>query len=284
MTLAGRLRPMVAGAAWTLGSRMPHWARRLVCALAPWLVVVLPLGGLRQWGYNVEMALGRQPSMEERRRLVSSWLRNNLMSLSLARWSDDDVLLRTIISDDDVAKLRQSLDGNGLVLALPHMGSWDFAGAWCARVGIKVLSVAERLPSGMYERFRDARAGMGMDILPVGQPDLMRSLATAVRGGNAVCLLSDRDLSGRGLQVPWPGVASLVSVPAGPALLSRMTKCDLRVVSTRFRGDRVEIMVGDVIPIGTPTEMMTGVVAEFAAAVRMAPTSWLMLQPLFRAP
>ncbi|MGV8847411.1 LpxL/LpxP family acyltransferase [Tessaracoccus sp.] len=283
MTCVSRLRTGVTSTVWTVGSRLPHWVRQVVCTVGPWFIAPLPVAGLRQWGDNVETIHGTQPSMSMRRGVVSAWLRNTLMSLSLARWSDDDVLRRCIVSDDDVAKLRRSLDGPGLVLVLPHMGSWDFAGAWCTRVGIKVLSVAERLPRGVYERFREARAGMGMDILPVGQPDLMRALANAVHGGRAVCLLSDRDLSGRGLEVPWPGASRVVSVPAGPALLSRLTGCDLRVVSTAFRGDSVEIRVGDVIPISTPAVMMAQVVDGFAEAVQQDPTSWLMLQPMFRS-
>ncbi|MEO7589251.1 MAG: hypothetical protein ABIS84_14630 [Arachnia sp.] len=282
MRLKKRLRVATTSLVWSVGSRLPHWGRRIACAVGPRLFGILPLQGVRQWEDNVEVALGRRPTALERRELLDSWLRNNLMSLSLARWSDDDVLSRVVIDDEGVARLRQSLAGPGLVLVLPHMGSWDFAGAWCARVGIKVVSVAERLPRGVYERFRDARAGMGMDILPVGQANLMRVLAEAVRQGQAVCLLSDRDLSGRGLTVAWPGTDATVSVPAGPALLARVTGCDLRVVTTAFRGDCVELSIGDVIPTGPPAEMMEGVVAGFADAVRHDPTSWLMLQPFFR--
>lgn len=267
---------------WRVGSRVPHWTRRLICTIAPWPISVLPLDGLRQWEINTRTALGREPTKTQRRELVSSWLNNNLMSLSLARWSDSDILDRVIISDGDLRKLRTSLAGPGLVLALPHMGSWDFAGAWCARVGIKVMSVAEKLPRGIYERFRDARAKMGMDILPVDQPDLMRSLVESVRRGDAVCLLSDRDLSGRGVQVPWPGSGHMVHVPAGPAILARLSGCDMRAAFTRFHGDQVQVIIGDVINVGSPAEMMTAAVAQFAEGVRSSPTDWLMLQPFFK--
>lgn len=282
MRLAKRAQPLVTRAVWELGSRISHTLRRGICAVLPWPLSVLPLPALRQWGKNVSLALDRVPTAAERRALTAAWLRNNLMSLSLAHWSDEDIMTRVIISDRDLARLRDSLAGPGLVLALPHMGSWDFAGAWCSRVGIKVLSVAERLPKGLYERFRDARAGMGMDILPMGQPDLMRSLVASVRRREAVCLLSDRDLSGRGIDVTWPATGQTCSVPAGPALLSRVTGCDMRVVTTRFRGDRVELLVGDVIPVAPPAAMMGRAVAEFAAAVEDSPTDWLMLQPFFR--
>lgn len=282
MPRSRRMQSALTNVVWSVGSRLPHWARRLICTIAPWPISVLPLGGVRQWESNTLTALGHTPTGAQRRALVSSWLNNNLMSLSLARWSDSDILDRVIISDEDLLKLRTSLAGPGLVLALPHMGSWDFAGAWCARVGIKVMSVAEKLPRGIYERFRDARAGMGMDILPVDQPDLMRSLVESVRRKEAVCLLSDRDLSGRGLQVPWPGSGQLVHVPAGPALLARLSGCDMRAAFTRFHGDQVQVIIGDVIDVGSPADMMAEAVAQFAEAVRSSPTDWLMLQPFFK--
>lgn len=151
---------------WALASRLPRPVAELLAILIASACVLLPIRGVRRWDSNVEITTGRRPTFGERWRMLRWWARNNLWSLSLARWSDDEVLSRVIISDEDMERLRTSLAGPGLVLALPHMGSWDFAGAWCARVGIQVVSVAERLPDGLFELFRDARAGMGMEISP----------------------------------------------------------------------------------------------------------------------
>ena len=201
----------LTGVAWAVGRRIP---RRVGDALARVLsapLALLPLPAVGAWADTVATATGRRPGLRRRRRLLENWLRNTLWSLSLERWSDADVLAVADIPDADVAGLRESLAGPGLVLALPHMGSWDLAGAWCARVGIKVVSVAERLPDGLFERFRDARAAMGMDIYAVDQPDLMRLLARDVADRRVVCLLSDRDLSSRGVAVAWPrGGARLI--------------------------------------------------------------------------
>ena len=161
------------------------------------------------------------------------------------------------------------------------MGSWDFAGAWCARIGVKVVSIAERLPDGLFELFRDARAGMGMDIYAVDEPDLMRRRANDVKAGRMVCLLSDRDLSSRGVRIGWPGTPLVLPVPAGPALLARRTGADLRVATTRFDGDRLRLNVSDVIDGASPAELMTGVVGHFADAVRASPENWLMLRRAF---
>lgn len=271
----------VAQLAWAVGGRL---SRRTGDALARILAPVLsllPLAPLRAWEVTILDAIGRAPTRRERRLMVTNWLRNTLWSFSLATWGDDEVLRTVLIADDDVAKLRRSLAGPGLVLALPHMGSWDGAGTWAAASGIPVVSVAERLPAGLYERFRDARAAMGIAIHPVDRPDVLARLAEDVRARRMVCLLSDRDLSGRGVATPWPGGGQL-RVPAGPALLARRTGADLRVVTSRFEGRHLMLEVSDPIEGGSVSEVMGRVVGVFADAVRRSPENWLMLRRALR--
>lgn len=263
---------------WACGSRLPHGARELLCRAGGWLIGWFRVASVPAWEANVQVLTGRIPSRRQRQQLVTSWLRNTLMSLSLANWSRDEIMRRAVIQAADEAKLHDSLAGPGVILALPHMGSWDFAGAWCSQVGITVVSVAERLPNGVFERFRDARAGMGMEIYPVDQADLMRQLITRVRERKMVCLLSDRDLSSNGIPVEFAGRE--IRVPAGPALLARRTGADLRVALLRFSGDQVIMRVTDPIPRASAQEMMQLVTDEFEQAAREDPMSWLMLKRL----
>lgn len=270
----------LSGALWAIGGRLPRrWGDALARLLAP-LLAARPTQGLVAWEATVERATGARPTARQRRMLVENWLRNLLWSLSLARWSDDEVLSVLDVTDEDVAKLRVSLAGPGLVMALPHMGSWDCAGAWASRVGIDVVSVAERLPAGMFERFRDARRAMGMEIYPLDQPDLRRILADAAMSGKMVCLVSDRDLSARGLRIPWPGGGE-IGVPPGPALVALRTGADLRVATTRFEGERLRLEISDPVRGNTAEELMGGVVDRFATAVRQSPENWLMLRRVF---
>lgn len=268
--------------AWAVGGRIPRRLGDALARVAAPLLALRRLPAVEAWGQSVTIATGVPPTPRQRRLLLAAWLRNNLWSLSLARWSDREVLTVADIDPADVAKLHESLAGPGLVLALPHMGSWDFAGAWCARVGIKVVSVAERLPRGLYERFARARAGMGMTIYPVDQPDIMTRLAEDVAARRLVCLLADRDLSSRGVPVPWPGSGRTIGVPAGPALLARRTGADLRVATTWFDGGRLRMAVSDRIEGDDPAQLMAGAVAIFADAVGRHPESWLMLRQVFR--
>ena len=68
--------------------------------------------------------------------------------------------------------------GQGAVVALPHAGNWDLAGAWVAAHDWPITTVAERLkPEGMYERFVAYRRGLGMEIIPL----------TGVSGRRSTC-------------------------------------------------------------------------------------------------
>ena len=269
------------GIIWWLGRRIPKPVGDAIARTVAPVVALRPPAAVGEWAATVERATGVTPSRRQHRRLVESWLRNNLWSLRLSEWSADEALRWTLVSEADEAKLKDSLAGPGLVLALPHMGSWDAAGVWSAAVGLNVVSVAERLPKGLYERFRDAREAMGMTIYPVGEPDLMTRLAVDVRARRMVCLLSDRDLSSRGVRVAWPKGRGTVSVPAGPALLAQRTGADLRVVTTHFDGPHLRLEVSERLGGSTAGERMTAVVAEFAAAVERHPESWLMLRQVF---
>ena len=58
--------------------------------------------------------------------------------------------------------------GTGVVIALPHAGNWDAAGAWVAAKGWPITTVAERLkPEGVFEQFLAFRRELGMEIIPL---------------------------------------------------------------------------------------------------------------------
>ena len=267
---------------WRIGRRVPRRVADIFARLTAPVASLFPLPKVDAWAESVTAATGTPPTRRQRRRLIEHWIRNNLWSLSLADWGPNEILKVARPTPGSVERMRDSLSGPGLILALPHMGSWDFAGTWCAVLDMPVVSVAERLGAGLYERFSEARAQMGMKIYPVDQPDVLRSLANDVKDGRLICLLADRDLSSHGIQVPWPGTAETISVPAGPALLARRTGADLRVATLWFDGKHLRIHISDRVEGDSPRSLMAGVVTKFAAGVRRHPESWLMLRKAFR--
>src|SRR4051794_30117060 len=63
-------------------------------------------------------------------------------------------------------------DAVGPVLALPHLGGWEWAAAWITQVrGWGLAAVVEELePPELFEWFLEYRRSLGMNIIPLG-PD-----------------------------------------------------------------------------------------------------------------
>lgn len=109
--------------------------------------------------------------------------------------------------------------GEGLVLVLSHSGNWDMAGMWLVSVVGQFTTVAERLkPEFLYDAFVDFRESLGFEILPLtgGQAPMQR-LRERLRGGGIVCLLGDRDLGGRGVEVEFFGEKTTMPIGAAKA-------------------------------------------------------------------
>ncbi len=59
--------------------------------------------------------------------------------------------------------------GRGMVMALPHVGSWEWGGYWLALEGMPMTAVVERLePERLFEWFVEQRVCHGSHRRPVG--------------------------------------------------------------------------------------------------------------------
>ena len=216
---------------------------------------------------------------------MRSYLRYWCDAFRLPTWSIEKVntfgLERVELLDAAMA------DGKGVVIALNHGGNWDHAGAWaCARYG-QITTVAERLkPEGLFNRFLAFRESLGMEIVPLGDPDLMRILARRLKEGRLVPLLGDRDISRNGVEVEFFG--STASFPAGPAVLTMLTGATLLPVTLWFSPDAGTGYIHD--PITVPSDgsraekvkVMTQQVADaFEEGLRDHSVDWHMMQPVW---
>lgn len=125
--------------------------------------------------------------------------------------------------------------GLGPILALPHLGGWEWAVFYVTDVmGIPCTAVVERLdPPDLFEWFTDYRRSIGLNVVPVG-PGAAAEVARAVKERHVVCLLSDRDVSGTGVEVEFFGERT--TLPVGPAILALRTGTSLMPASIYFRG------------------------------------------------
>jgi KDO2-lipid IV(A) lauroyltransferase len=183
-------------------------------------------------------------------------------------------------------RVQAALDtGIGPILVLPHLGGWEWAAAWLGRiVGVRVTAVVERVePPDVFDWFVELRQAYGIDIVPLG-PDALAKLVKAVKAGNIVCLLSDRDISGSGVGVTFFGERT--TLPAGPALLARRTGAPLLPTAVYFRHRSRIGYVSEPIHASTdvPVRSDVGRVTQDLALamerlIAVAPDQWHLLEP-----
>ena len=215
---------------------------------------------------------------------VRSYLRYWCESFRLPAWPIEDVVRRTRTVDDH--HLRDAMaQGDGAVVALPHMANWDWAGAWaCAEIS-PLCTVAERVkPERLYDEFVAYRRTLGMEILPLtGGDATLPRLEEWVRGGGLVCLLADRDLSRTSVEVQLCGHAA--RMPRGPAVLARRTGAPLVPATLHYAGDEMTIRFHPPVPHADGDQgivaMMQCVADAFTAGISEHPQDWHMMQRVF---
>jgi KDO2-lipid IV(A) lauroyltransferase len=280
------------GGGWAVVRGMPEWmARRQFDAIAD--SVWLRHGrGVQRLQANLHRVLGPGASGREVRRTthlaVRSYLRYWREVFQLPRWTTVEAVGRVLVGGTDERRIREpATSGGGLVLALPHMGNWDLAGAWLAGTGVPFTTVAERLePASLFERFVEFRESLGMEVLPLtgGERPPFEVLADRLRAGGTLALLADRDLTATGLEVQFFGAAA--RMPAGPAALALDTGATLLPITLSYPDERhMRIRAHppiDPSPEGGRAEKiqdMTQRLADaFADGVRGHPHDWHMLQ------
>ncbi|MDP8976735.1 MAG: phosphatidylinositol mannoside acyltransferase [Actinomycetota bacterium] len=188
---------------------------------------------------------------------------------------------------EGVEHLEQALAaGKGVIMALPHLGGWDYGGAWFAAVGrYPVTVVVEPVePPELLAWFTELRRSVGLEIVPLG-PDAATKVLRRLRSGGVVGLLSDRDILGTGTEVEFFGERT--TLPSGPATLAFRTGAAILPTAVYFTGRRGHhgvvrppIAVERRGRFGEDTARVTQLLAnELEALIRMAPSQWHLLQP-----
>ena len=176
--------------------------------------------------------------------------------------------------------------GKGVALALPHLGGWEWAAAWMAGLGYHMLAVVERLePPELREWFEAQRESYGLEIVALGDDDMSKRVLKALRDNRIVCLLSDRDLTGDGVEVEFFGERT--TLPAGPATLSLRTGAALMPTAVYFGpGREHHAVIGPAIPVAREGRLRDDIARltqemayRFEDLIRRAPDQWHLLQP-----
>jgi len=177
--------------------------------------------------------------------------------------------------------------GRGVILALPHMGNWEFAGLRAAAEEARVLAVAEELGNArIIEWFIELRRMVSIDVVIARKgAQVTRDLLQRLREGGVVALLCDRDIRGTGVAVEFFGERT--TLPAGPIALADRTGAIVLPVGTYFNegaGHWFEVRAPLEIPqldepedrIAAGTQLLARLVEDI---IRRAPEQWHLVLP-----
>ena len=263
-----------------LGRRVFTWAGRLSLRFLPGVRATVAANQAQVLGRPAEDPLVQTATRQAFERYARYWFD----TFHVAKLSDEELTRRFHVEGLEYVEAAQAA-GNGLVMVMPHMGNWDVGGRWMATRGERLVSVAERLePDRLFRLFLKHREDLGMEIIGTDDRGVGQRLASALGQNRMVCLVADRDLSGRGVEATMFGRSR--RVPAGPALLAISAGAPLIVVSiTEDRGDWRCVFARplDVPRTGNRRDdvraMTVAMAAGFERAIAAAPPDWHMFQP-----
>lgn len=181
-------------------------------------------------------------------------------------------------------------DGRGAVLATPHMGNWDAGGRFVAERWPLTVVVEVLNPRAVFDRFVEHRRALGMHIVPLERGgDATGACEAAIRRGELVALVADRDFTSRGVEVEMFGRRA--KLPPGPAVLSLRTGAPLIPASILQHQDgswfgRVlapldEPADDDADPVGVLTQRLA---AAFERLISEAPAQWHVFNRFWPGP
>ena len=178
----------------------------------------------------------------------------------------DRVLARIDIeTPDEVTDALRS--GKPVILTGMHYGSIEVPVVVVSEmVGHRVTAPMETVRDPAIARwFLESRRRVGVNVVPM--TDARHALLAAVRRGESVGMVSDRDLLHNGIVVPFFGHPA--PIPAGPALLAVETGLPIyvgsarRAANLRYRGKLIRL---DVPAEGRLRERVTAITANLAAS------------------
>jgi lauroyl/myristoyl acyltransferase len=176
--------------------------------------------------------------------------------------------------------------GNGAIMAMPHLGGWEWSGFWLTQVkGYPVTAVVEELePRDLFEWFVELRRSFGFEVVALG-PGAGAATARALKANHVLALLCDRDLSGTGPDVEFFGERT--TLPGGPATLALRTGAPVLPTAVYFDGPELRRSIVcpplDTSRQGKLRDDVQRVTQAIAHAledlIRRAPEQWHLLQP-----
>ncbi|MET9213807.1 MULTISPECIES: phosphatidylinositol mannoside acyltransferase [unclassified Nocardia] len=288
MTLAERVSDLGYAAGWRVVRSAPEPLVRKVFDLGADRAV--KNGGPEQLRRNLARVLGVRPDevpADLMRASIRSYARYWREAFRLP--SMDHSTIDYYV--DGLEHLDAALErGRGVIFVLPHSGNWDMAGVWLVQHYDTFTTVAERLkPESLFERFVAYRESLGFEVFPLtgGEQPPFGQLADRLRQNRIVCLMGERDLTGKGVPVDFfgertwmPAGAAKLAIETGAALMPVHGWFTVEADGTENWGLKTEAPLDVSVGVAAATQALAD---RFAANIAEHPADWHMLQPLWEA-
>ena len=133
-------------------------------------------------------------------------------------------MVKSVEGEELIHKARQQ--GQGVLLAIPHIGSWELVGLYCARHFPMTTLYRPPKLKGFDEKVRQSRQRTGATLVPTDNTGV-RALSKALKNAELVGVLPDQEPgTGNGLFAPFFGIQAYTMT-----LLPRMaTKFNCQVI------------------------------------------------------
>lgn len=191
---------------------------------------------------RLRQVFGDKFTPSERWRILrQAWInlgRNAIETMAAMRWSIED--FQKAVDVSPIAILFSVLkEGRGAILAVPHVGNWELAGAAAGRLGAPLMVIARRQKNVLTTNWLNrVRQGFGIEVFD-RQARSLTGIVKGLRSGKVLAILPDLRAKGPGVDVPFLG--HVAHVPAGMGKFARdsgapiIPVCPVRVERARHR-------------------------------------------------
>ncbi|MHB8610865.1 MAG: lysophospholipid acyltransferase family protein [Candidatus Dormibacteraceae bacterium] len=288
MPLEPKPRLRLLGASYSVGARLlrvfPSGLRHAAAGPGGTAWFWLSAGQRRAALENYAAALGRDGSDPEvarvARRAFQNYGRMLTDFLLVGSLSREELLQRVTIDGLEHVDAALAM-GRGAIMAVPHMGSWDMAGAYAGALGYPVSAVTERFPGSLNDAVVRTRQRFGLDVITVGR-SAVRAIIRALEANGIVALLCDLE-QGPGVSVRFFGRHAVV--PGGPAAIALKMGTPLMPACqyvTSPGHHHVHLDPPLTLAAGeTKERLMQRVVGRFEEFINERPDQWYAFRPMF---
>jgi len=173
--------------------------------------------------------------------------------------------------------------GRGVIMAAPHMGSWDMGGSYAGSLGYRMSTVAVRFPGSLDAAVAQTRQALGLRVIPLARA-AVKAIGDELAANAVVALLCDLP-HGPGVKVEFFGQRAVVP-PGAAAFAARTGAVVLPACVWRSGPGRYHVHIEPALKPPRPGKeaaraLMQAVVRKFEDFIRPRPDQWYAFRPLF---